>query len=264
MKNLTRFIKLVLIALVCSVAFLQAKTVDEVVKKEIDFKSSGKVVVKNFNGKIIVTGWDKPVVMMEAEKHAHAGDIDKAESLLKKLKIDIEESHDEIYIRTRSPHRNGDFWSRLFGKNASTSVDYKISLPLDCQLRLESTNGAIEVRDVTGALVIETTNGKIRAYQVGGDIQASTTNGSIRAEVAELPPDGDLDFGTTNGSIKLYLPQKSGFTVRAKTTNGSIRSDFPLNIRGKYNRKRVDGTVNDGGAHLYLETTNGSISIDER
>ncbi len=264
MKNLTRFIKLVLIALVCSVAFLQAKTVDEVVKKEMDFKSGGKVVVKNFNGKIIVTGWDKPVVMMEAEKYVRAGDGDKAETLLKKLKIDIDESRDEIYIRTRSPHRNGDFWSKLFGKNASTSVDYKISLPRDCQLRLESTNGTIEVREVTGALVIKTTNGKIRAYQVGGDVQASTTNGSIRAEVSQLPTDGDLDFGTTNGSIKLYLPQKSGFTVRAKTTNGSIRSDFPLNVRGKYNRKRVDGTVNDGGARIYLETTNGSISIYEQ
>ena len=42
-----------------------------------------------------------------------------------------------------------------------------------------------------------------------------------------------------------------------------VESEFPLEVQGKFNRKRIRGTINGGGVSIDLHTVNGGISIYE-
>jgi len=51
--------------------------------------------------------------------------------------------------------------------------------------------------------------------------------------------------------------------IKAKTTNGSIRCELPIDKSYSRSRKRLEGSINDGGPLIYIKTTNGSVKILE-
>ncbi|HFE63005.1 MAG TPA: hypothetical protein ENK14_01145 [Caldithrix sp.] len=242
-----------------------AHTLEEKFKKQIEFSPGGFISLENTNGRIEVEGWDKDMVMIEAGKQVKASSRRKAEHYMDQVKIEINRVGDELIITTRLPKSHGGgLLDWIFGDHVSTSVQYKLFVPRKSDLKLETTNGAVYLTDVSGRIRLETTNGKIRAGQISGRVNAETTNGSVKVEFDEVDPESDMEFHTTNGSIKVYLPADVRCTVRAKTTNGSIETDFPLEVRGKYNSKRLRGDINGGGPRLDLRTTNGCIKIYEK
>ncbi len=260
MKRIFPYFKISLIILLVSLVAAPARTLEETVRKQFDLEPGGQVVIKNVNGPVVINGWDKKQVRMVARKRVEASGQEAAESLRERLNIEIEQDARSLSIQTRTPRRSGGW----FGKGSSASVAYTIDVPQNCNLRIETTNGSIEVASVNGAILLETTNGKVTARELGGEVQVKTTNGSISADLVAIRPNSELDFASTNGSIKVYLPRDTAFEVHGKTTNGSIRSDFPVIVRGKYGSKRLEGKVNGGGTRLFLDTTNGSIALLER
>ncbi|NIT55064.1 MAG: DUF4097 family beta strand repeat protein [Aliifodinibius sp.] len=263
MRSVFSYLKIILLFLVSVIALSQANTLEEVVKRQMDFVSGGKLTVKNVNGRVTVEAWDKEEVYMEAVKQVKTDDRDKAQKAMERLEIIIEQSQDEIYIQSRHPRSSGEsgFFDWLFGDHTSTNVSYSLRVPRSCHLRISSTNGTIAVMEVTGNMSLKTTNGKIRADRVGGAVYARTTNGSIEGVLTSFEEAEDLEFTTTNGSVNVTLPQESRFDLRAKTTNGSISTDFPIEIEGRYDQKRIRAKINGGGPLLYLETTNGNIRL---
>lgn len=241
-----------------------ASTLEETFKKSFPLQPGGRVEVENVNGNITIESWDKNEVYVEAEKHVRAGDRQDAERVMEALKIEIEQRDNEIIIITRHPRKgHGGFWDWVFGENVSAEVSYKISVPKKCDLEATSTNGGVYVSNVEGTIRLRTTNGKIDAAALKGLVSARTTNGSVKVEIKEVTSAEEMEFLTTNGSVTLYIPSNIDCDVRAKTTNGSIKSDFPLEVRGKYGSKSVQGKINGGGPLIFIETTNGSIRLLE-
>ena len=255
---------LFLLTSLCLSTLVTAETVEETVKRQIAFQPGGDFILTNINGRIVVEGWDKDEVFIEAVKEVRAGSRSKAERFMEELEIEIDESSGRIKVETLTPRRGGGFWSWISGNNINFSVKYKVYVPHNTHLDLRSTNGAVTIREVNGDLEMRSTNGRIIAEEVGGEVEGHTTNGSIEVDMARFEDVEELEFTTTNGGIKLYLPAKSGFELRANTTNGSVRTDFPLKMLGKRSRKSVRGDVNGGGPLVFMETTNGSIDIRER
>ena len=242
------------------ITFAWAETFTEIVKKQFGLAPGGRVVLHNENGNIVVEGWDKDSLYVEAEKWVKTGSERDARKAMEEFRIIFKESDNKVIIKTRRPEGGGVFgW--LMGKRISSGVRFTVYVPRNILLEVSSTNGAIRVSAVEGDLELETTNGKIVAEGIGGTIDASTTNGSIEVELVDLTETNDVELSTTNGSISLYLPEDAAFTLDAETTNGGIKTDFPLTVKGKYNSKEVRGKVNGGGPMISLETTNGSIKI---
>ncbi len=260
------FIRLILFVLTLFwLNSLFAATIEETWKKKIDFKEGGLIRVENTNGSIVVEGWDRDEVQIEAVKKARAGSRKEAARLMDRIIIDISQSSGELAVRTELPRGGGgSFWDWIFGGGRSTQVQYKIFVPVRSDLKIETTNGRITVSEISGRLKLRTTNGKIRVEEISGQVDARTTNGSIVADFNRLDESSDMGFYTTNGSIKIYLPSDVRCDLRAKTTNGSINSDFPVEIQGKFTSKRLTGSINGGGALIELRTTNGSISIYQK
>ena len=184
--------------------------------------------IRNTNGSIHVTGWDRNEVRVDALKKAS----DRA--TLQEIRIDIETTPEKFVIRVQLPKRRGFF---QWGPGASASFDLKV--PRTLALDLESTNGGLQVTDLRAPVRLRTTNGSLKADRVRGDLRGETTNGSVVFRAVT----GDVDVRTTNG--KVTLSEITGCT-RARSTNGSIEA-------------RV--RPGDRCERLYFRTTNGSIFL---
>ena len=222
--------------------------------------------LKNRNGSIEVTSWNRNEVRIHAVKYVKTRDRDLAERMFKKTRIIIDESSKGVYVDTRLPSskNNSDgFFDWLFdsGRRVNVSVRYEITVPRDIAARIKSTNGAIHVDAFKGDLEVRTTNGRISVVDSRGAIEASSTNGTLKIELVKLNEASLIDLSTTNGSIALKLPEDFEGEINARTTNGSVSSDFPIEVSGRLKRTRIQGHIGNGEHRCHLKTTNGSIKI---
>lgn len=240
-----------------------------------------KLWVKNRNGAIRVTGWEKNEVSLTAQiRDSEKRRVDlviqrKGEDL------DIEAMFQQpswsfgLYISPRCemtlqvPHK---LLGHFRTTNGAVSVEH-----LEGYARCEATNGAIRVSDIRGEVMVDTTNGPIEARQLVARIKGGTTNGSITLENVE----GGIHLETTNGRIRAHNLDGWGEGIHLESTNGSIEVELGKamgdlvaeNSNGSM-EVRVPGAqiieMSKHSAHvkvpgrtqsIRLETTNGSIQV---
>lgn len=251
--------------------------------------AGGRLYLENFNGSIDISGWDQPSAEISGIKYA------ARESALDALKIDVVASGDLLRIRTVRPS----------GHSGNMGVRYVIRVPrsatleriissngairvhdLDGAVRLETSNGAIELTSTGGPAFVRTSNGRIQASGVRRGLDASTSNGGITAVLTDVEPgqsirlqtsNGSVDLSldrldaanevsvnTSNASITLRMPAETGARITARTSNGRITNEFNSVFEGRSERNRLEGTLGDGGARISLATSNGSIRLLKR
>jgi DUF4097 and DUF4098 domain-containing protein YvlB len=266
-----------------------ANTIEERFEKTVPLRSGGYFSLTNENGNVEVSSWDRDEVRIEALKRVQSSSRRDAREAMQELTIDIEtRTSDEVVVETIYPRQYrhddglGGVLEAIFGgpRRPQLSVQYWITVPEKVDLKINttngrvdienieghtragSTNGAIQISSVKGVLDVSTTNGRIEVNDVDGEVDASTTNGGIevrfdsRANISK-----DMSVHTTNGSIEIELPEDVNADVNARTTNGHIDTDFPITVQGRYGRKDLSGQINNGGPLIDLKTTNGSIHI---
>ncbi len=246
---------LTLIAVLAIAATASAERLQEPFDRTIEMRAGGTVSIDNVNGRIMVSSWEQPRVRIHAIRRAESREA------LDKVQVEVRTTADSVEIVTRTPKREGSgFLDFLFGDGDNMSVEYDVTVPRASDLKVDNTNGSINVSDLNGRLELGTTNGRIEAVRCSGSINAGTTNGAIRAELLQVDASKKMEFETTNGSISLTVPATFAADVEADTTNGSIRSDLPV-LTKSFSRRELRGTINGGGTRLSLHTTNGSIEI---
>lgn len=186
-----------------------------------------KLWVKNRNGAIRVTGWDKEEVSLTAE--IRDTERRKIELVVQRKGTDL-----DIEALFQKPH-----WTFGLGFVQSPRCEMTLNVPRKLQVHFRTTNGMVSVANLEGFANCETTNGDIRVKEIAGEVHADTTNGTIEAMKLRARIKG----GTTNGRIILEDVEGG---VKMETTNGSIRA------------RNLDGW--DEG--ISLETTNGSIDVE--
>ena len=262
-KNI--FLSILIIIIFTNIGF--ATTLKETFKKQLSCDGRPTVEVKNSNGRIEVSSWDKNEVEIIAYIRVE-GSESKAKKMLDRIEIEIEQDENNIYVETLVPkglQGGNGFFSWIFGDNHSSySVDYEISVPLESDLNLNTTNGRVSVEKISGKVKMHSTNGKIEARDINGLLRCETTNGRIHADFSKVTSDEEMIFRTTNGSIKLYLPAEYGGYADLKTTNGHIDSDFRLSDsygKSRKSKKSYRGKFGDGDGSITCKTTNGSIYL---
>ena len=124
---------------------------------------------------------------------------------------------------------------------------------------LSTTNGEIEVVNVTASAQLETVNGQINARGLGGDVKASTTNGGIDIALASLT--GDVTVETTNGGVTVRLPADAKALLLGRTTNGGLSVDGLQVEEVERSRRRLEAKLNGGGRRIEAETTSSAITF---
>lgn len=215
----------------------------------------GRLEVRNINGAIRVEAGDGRIVDVTAERIARAASEEGARDLLAQLVIQDEATTEAVRLETRAPARRG------FGGH---EVRYTIRVPPDVRVDLRTTNGGIHVSGLASEVRATAVNGGVTGRALRATIvEGRVTNGGVDVEIAApLDAGGRVELGATNGGVRLALPAGSRATLTARASNGGVRVEgLPLTVTGERSRRRVDGTLNGGGARIELSTVNGGVHV---
>lgn len=233
-----------------------------------DFRWSGNlesgqlVEIKGVNGDVEAVAASGDRVEVTARKTARRDDPDE-------VRIEVVEHPGGVTVCAVYPDRRGrnecapGDGGRLGSHDNDVQVSFRVSVPDGVRFAGRTVNGGVSVRDLQGDAEATTVNGSVRV-DTAGRATARTVNGSIDARLGRADGREPLSFATVNGRIEVELPEGAAADVDARTVNGSIESDFPLDVRGRWARKRASGEIGGGGRELKLETVNGSIRLRRR
>jgi DUF4097 and DUF4098 domain-containing protein YvlB len=263
-----RSLTLIAFILLIGAQWLFAGEVRERFEKTLPLKLGGEFRLKNTNGAVRITSWDRSEVKIEVEKVVRARRREDAENIMKEINIDIRQSEGLVDVDTRLPKRHdGGFWDWLFNGGSGTSIEvtYWITVPAQVQLTAHSVNGEVRVQNISGRAELETTNGRVEVINAAGSVNAETTNGAIEVALTKVAPGEAMRFETTNGRIKAEFPADFTADISAHTTNGHVDCDFPLKVQGRIRRTSLQGRIGSETSstvgRVTLQTTNGSIRI---
>lgn len=251
--------------------------------------ATGRVELATFNGRIQVRRGDGAEVRITRTVTCRARTDMEAEEGLRRMVPEVVSMPESVAIRLSDP-RTADH---------RFQVDLEAWVPEGARLELKTSNGAIDVAGIQGAIEahtsngpvavrdggsspveIETSNGKVIAEEIEGPVTARTRNGKI--ELRDCP--GKIDAATSNGSIDIdaasgvaaegieartsngrmscLLPENFAGDVDARTSNGKIHCEFPVTAEpGERKRSRLRGRIGAGGPALRFTTSNGPIDI---
>ena len=150
------------------------------------------------------------------------------------------------------------------GQNRSRRNDVRVAfdvlVPAGVRFAGRMVNATIRAEDLTADVRARTVNGSVRLSTSQG-ASAKTVNGSIRASFGETSWEGEAAFETVNGSIRLEVPEQINANLEIRTSNGRITTNLPITTT-RATRRRVEGTLGEGGPNLRLKSVNGSITLD--
>lgn len=211
--------------------------------------AEGSISLRNINGNIEVTTWDRDEVAVEAVKSA-----DDAERLAR-MRIEVNAKPDSLSIATKLDKPS--WWKRWNSNNAS--VQYRLKVPQRlAETQLVGVNSSITVTGVTGRLQLETVNGRISTTGSTDEIAAKTVNGSANLGFISLPASGNILVSTVNGSCQVVVPENSHYQVETKALHGSVKLADARMTRDP----GVEATSTPkSGPLITLKTVNGNVSI---
>jgi len=126
---------------------------------------------------------------------------------------------------------------------------------------LHSSNGAIHAEIERGGFQARTSNSSINARVLepaDRPVRLESSNGRIELDMNAVR---EVRAITSNSSITVRLPGNAGARVSAHTSNASIESDFDVSVHGMLSKHVLEGNIGSGGPLLDLSTSNGGIRI---
>lgn len=216
--------------------------------KTVAMDANGTFSLKNLNGGITVSAWDKNEVQIDAVKTA------SSDEKLRAARIDVAGSGHSVDVQTKYPEHTN---------NNPASVEYTIHLPRGVRLySVETVNGNIHIDGPSGRIRASTVNGKVEAWNAANELELNSVNGEVKASLRN-PGQNSVKMNVVNGSISIALPASTNARVKASTVHGVIHSDLPVQVeKSQYAPgASVDSTLGSGGATIELESVNGSIYL---
>ena len=174
---------------------------------------------------------------------------------------------------------HSSWWNWSHFENVHLSIE--VRMPKNADLQIDTSNGAVSLDTIRGAVKVRTTNAAISANGVDGRCALATTNGRVEASgrfqaldisssnagvTARTQSGSRMDFEwsirTSNGGIELSVPPDLKANLSAATTNGGIMLQLPVAVEGEQRGSHLRGTLGGGGPELVVSTTNAGVRLD--
>ncbi|HEX8028697.1 MAG TPA: hypothetical protein VF491_09560 [Vicinamibacterales bacterium] len=214
----------------------------------------------NVNGRITAEATDGNEVIVEGKRTAKARSDEAAKEQLAKLEIREEVGDSTVRVESRPPRFNGGFNGH--------EIEWTIKVPKGVTVDLRTVNGGVRVNGLSGDIYAKTTNGGVKGIDIiPGKIEAQSVNGGVEFELASpLDATDSVQLETVNGGASLAMAQESKATITARCVNGGVKVEgLEISKEEASNdfekRRRLNGTMNGGGAHVTMSTTNGGIRL---
>lgn len=124
------------------------------------------------------------------------------------------------------------------------SVSYRIVVPVDLAVSLETDNGRVDLAGLAGRIDVYTDNGAIEAARLlAPDVHAESDNGRVALTFAEVPH--AVEARSDNGSVEIAVPvSESAYAVDAESDNG----DVDVSVTTDPSAERTIDASSDNGA----------------
>jgi DUF4097 and DUF4098 domain-containing protein YvlB len=221
--------------------------------------ATGRFELINVNGKITAESADGTEVVIEGRRTVKARSDEAAKDLLAKLEIREEVGESTVRVESRPPRLSGF---------SGHEIEWTVKVPKGLTVDLRTVNGGVRLNGLSGEIHAKTTNGGVKGIGIVPSlIEASAVNGGVEFELASpLDSTDSVELETVNGGVELALPSESKANIAARCVNGGVHVES-LDIaaeeqRNDFERKRrLNGTMNGGGAKVNLSTTNGGVRL---
>jgi DUF4097 and DUF4098 domain-containing protein YvlB len=198
----------------------------ERVDRTVQIRAGGELKLKNFSGRVTITGSNRADMAVHAVRRATRDRLDH-------IKLDIQETSSGVTIEANKKDRD---WDERNDNVVDTEFD--IEVPADVNVDIEVFSSDVAVKDVRG---------KQRVHTFSGDIELSGGEKNVDAE-------------TFSGDITLKLVQGASASIDFDSFSGSIQTDVPMNYRSN-NRRRVRADIGAGGNDYSFKTFSGDVRI---
>ena len=207
-----------------SSAFAQQET--ERVDRTARIRANGELRLKNFSGRVTITGTNRADIAVHAVRRAPRERLDR-------IKLDIAETGSGVTIEA---NRRDETWR---DHDNVVDTEFDIEVPADISLDVDVFSSSVEVKDVRG---------RQRVHTFSGSIDVSDAWASVDAE-------------TFSGNIDVRLAAAAGGRVEFESFSGALRSDAALTYRTG-SRRRITGDIGSGGGNDYhFKTFSGDVRI---
>ena len=198
----------------------------ENVNRTVQIRAGGELRLKNFSGRVTITGSNRADMAVHAVRRAPRERLDR-------IKLEITEGSSGVTIEAnkRTADRDDDH-------NNVVDTEFTIEVPADISVDVDVFSSDVEVRDVRGDQ---------RVHTFSGDVDLSGGEKDITAE-------------TFSGDITLKLVQGASASVDFDSFSGEIRSDVPMTYRSS-SRKHVRADIGAGGTDYSFKTFSGDVKI---
>jgi hypothetical protein len=242
------------------------------------------LVVNTFNGNVTVTAIGLGTADVSVTPHGTGFSDADANAALATIQVAVDQSGSTLTVTATSV---GDA-----PVGSSRGADVDVQIPIDTAAAVTSSNGQVQVINVSGptnirtsnasattrggtGLEVETSNGPVTLSGPTGRISVQTSNAGIEvldahdgaAQMATsngpITFSGNLaagahTFTTSNAGLSLRFPSDQGFSIDGSTSNGPATTNFPGLSTGS---ATITGTTGDGSAQISARTSNGPLSV---
>jgi hypothetical protein len=198
----------------------------ERVDRTVSIRAGGLLRLKNFSGRVTITGSNRSDVAVHAVRRAPRERLDH-------IRLEISETGTGVLIEA---NKRDDTWRDR--NNNVVETDFDIQVPADVTLDVDVFSSDVVVKDVRGRQRVKTFSGGI-------DVTG--------AEAA-------LDAESFSGDIEVRLVQGTSASVDFDSFSGSLRTDVPMNYRSE-SRRRVRADIGSGGTDYHFKTFSGDVRI---
>jgi hypothetical protein len=198
----------------------------ERVDRTVSIRAGGQLRLKNFSGKVTITGSNRSDVVVHAVRHAPRERLDH-------IRLEVVETGSGVSIEA---NRKDDSWRDR--DNNVVETEFEIQVPVDVALDVEVFSSDVSVRDVRGRQRLHTFSGEV-------DVAGA---------------EGPLDAETFSGAIAVRIVQGASASVDFDSFSGSLRADVPMSYRSG-NRRHISGDIGAGGTDYHFKTFSGDVRI---
>jgi DUF4097 and DUF4098 domain-containing protein YvlB len=207
-------------------AIVEARTDTERVDRTVPIRAGGQLRLKNFSGKVVISGTNRGDMAVHAIRRASRDRLDH-------IKLEIVETGSGVTIEA---NKRDSSWDEH--NNNVVETDFDIEVPVDVSLDIQVFSSNVEVKDVRGRQRVKTFSGEIDIRDAWGSLDTETFNGDISVKLTSSVG-GHLDFDSFSGSLK---------------------SDVPFQFRSS-SRRHVSGDLGSGSNDYRFKTFSGDVTI---
>jgi hypothetical protein len=204
----------------------------ERVDRTVPIRAGGQLRLKNFSGKVTITGSNRSDMVVHAVRRAPRERLDH-------IKLEITETASGVSIEANKKDGN---WRD--GKSDVVETEFEIQLPGDVSLDVEVFSSDVFVKGVRGRQRLHTFSG----------------------EIDVVDAEGGIDVETFSGDVVIQLVQGAAASVEFDSFSGDLDSKVPMTYRSSANRRfggagRSRADIGSGGPDYRFKTFSGDVRI---